>query len=33
MREGLLNFEIDIIKSSTPIIPIYTYYDIPTFVA
>jgi 8-amino-7-oxononanoate synthase len=33
MREGLLNFGIDIIKSSTPIIPIYTYYDIPTFVA
>ncbi|HNZ50541.1 MAG TPA: aminotransferase class I/II-fold pyridoxal phosphate-dependent enzyme [Bacilli bacterium] len=33
MRQGLINLGINIIKSSTPIIPIYTYEDEKTFLA
>jgi 8-amino-7-oxononanoate synthase len=33
MREGLINLGIDIIRSETPIIPIYTYLDDVTFIA
>lgn len=33
MRKGLKDLGIDIIESQTPIIPIYTYHDIPTFIA
>lgn len=33
MRKGLKDLGIDIMESQTPIIPIYTYHDIPTFIA
>lgn len=33
MRKGLKDLGIDIMESTTPIIPIYTYYDEKTFVA
>ena len=33
MREGLKRENISIIESQTPIIPIYTYGDVRTFVA
>ncbi|MCK9471067.1 MAG: aminotransferase class I/II-fold pyridoxal phosphate-dependent enzyme [Bacilli bacterium] len=33
MRKGLVDMGIEIMESTTPIIPIYTYHDIPTFVA
>lgn len=33
MREGLKNLGIEIMESTTPIIPIYTYYDELTFIA
>ena len=33
MRKGLTDLGIDIMESTTPIIPIFTYHDIPTFVA
>lgn len=33
MRKGLVSMGIEIMDSATPIIPIYTYHDVPTFIA
>jgi 8-amino-7-oxononanoate synthase len=33
MRQGLIALGVDIIESDTPIIPIYTYEDLKTFIA